>query len=257
MEFGNADRTRDSEYLSEVKDFNNQVEVYNTQRTKDLLTDKLKATGLKEQIGADANTNALKEAGMHANALAQGFKTAKNFQELGTPIKATKDILTGAGDTLKAYKVGDIIGEKTAQTIGKSAGKLGSALGVVGDIGSIGLDIAQDKANWGKMSTMDKIGNIADIGGASLDMVGTGLMTFGGPVGAGIGLGLKAFGDLFEVASGVESTISGFTGTAGKEKDVDTQEKQVENQEGPAQQEIQVGESEAGAGTLAVGRMQQ
>ena len=134
MEFGNADRTRDSEYLSEVKDFNNQVEVYNTQRTKDLLTDKQSAEALKEQIGSDANTNALKEAGQHANALAQGLKTAKNYQELGTPLKATKDLVMGAGDTAKVFKAGDIIGEKTAQTIGKSAGKLGSTLSVVGDI---------------------------------------------------------------------------------------------------------------------------
>ena len=122
----------------------------------------------------------------------------------------------GAGDTAKLVKAGDVIGTKTAETIGKSVGKLGTALGVVGDIGSIGMDIAQDKADWGKMSTMDKIGNIADIGGAGLDMVETGLMTFGGPVGAGIGLGLKAFGDLFEVASGVEQTISGYEGTKDK-----------------------------------------
>jgi len=257
MEFGSADRTRDSEYLSEVKDFNNQVQVYNTQRSKDLVLDKQKAEGLKEAIGSDANTNALKEAGQHANALAQGLKTAKNYQELGTPIKATKDIIMGGGDTAKLVKAGDVIGEKTAQTLGKTAGKLGTALGVAGDIGSIGLDIAQDTANWSKMSTMDKISNIADIGGAGLDMVGTGLMTFGGPVGAGIGLGLKAFGDILEVGSGIESSISGFTGTTDKKKDVDKQEKQAEADEGPAQQEIKTGVSEAGAGTLAVGRMQQ
>ena len=257
MEFGSADRTRDSEYLSEVKDFNNQVQVYNTQRTKDILNDKEKAEGLKEQIGSDANTNALKEAGQHANALAQGLKTAKNYQEIGTPLKATKDIVMGAGDTAKLVKAGDVIGTKTAETIGKATGKLGTALGVVGDIGSIGMDIAQDKADWGKMSTMDKIGNIADIGGAGLDMVGTGLMTFGGPVGAGIGLGLKAFGDLFEVASGVEQTISGYEGTKDKKQDVDTQEKEAEKDEGPEQQQIKAGVSEAGAGTLAVGRMAQ
>lgn len=257
MEFGNVDRTRDSEYLSEVKDFNNQVQIYNTQLTKNILGDKEKAEGLKEQIGADANTNALKEAGQHANAIAQGLKTAKNFQEIGTPLKATKDIVMGAGDTAKLFKAGDVIGKQTAETIGKTAGKLGTAIGVIGDIGSIGLDIAQDKANWGSMSTMDKIGNIADIGGAGLDMVGTGLMTFGGPVGAGIGLGLKAFGDLFEVASGVEQTISGYSETTQKKKDVDTAEQEQEKAEGPAQQQIQAGVSEAGAGTLAVGRMAQ
>lgn len=257
MEFGNVDRTRDSEYLSEVKDFNSQVQAYNLQRTKNILTDQEKAQGLKEQIGSDANTNALKEAGQHANAIAQGLKTAKNIQELGTPLKATKDIVMGAGDTAKLFKAGDVIGTKTAETIGKTAGKLGTAIGVIGDIGTIGLDIAQDKANWGKMSTMDKIGSIADIGGAGLDMVGTGLMTFGGPVGAGIGLGLKAFGDLFEVASGVEQTISGYTETTDKKKAVDTAEQEQEKAEGPAQQQIKAGVSEAGAGTLAVGRMLQ
>lgn len=257
MEFQSADRTNDASYTVSLNDYNKNVELYNKQRTKDLVQDKQTAEGLESEAQEGANTNALKEAGQHATAVATGLKTAKDINKLGTPLKATKDIVVGAGDTAKVVKAGEVVGEETAQTLGKSAGKLGSSLGVLGDIGTIGLDIAQDKANWGKMSTMDKIANIADIGGAGLDMVGTGLMTFGGPLGASIGLGLKAFGDLAEVASGVEGTVSGYEQAGEKQQDLETQEQQAEKDEGPAQVKAGPRVSEAGAGTLAVARQAQ
>ncbi len=253
MEFQSADRTNDASYMVELNDYNKNVELYNKQRTKDILTDKQTAEGLESEAQGGANTNALKEAGQHATAIAQGVKTAKEVNALGTPLKATQDIVEGT----QTIKAGDIIGKQTAQTLGRSAGKVASALGVIGDIGTIGLDIAQDKANWGKMSTMDKIGNIADIGGAGLDMVGTGLMTFGGPLGASIGLGLKAFGDLAEVGSGVESTVSGYEQAGQKQTEIKKQEQQAEKDEGPAEVEAGPIVSEAGAGTLAVARQAQ
>jgi len=257
MDFQSADRSNDAGYTVSLNDYNKNVELYNKQRTKDLLGDKLNSEGLEAGAQSDANTGALKDAGQHATALAQGVATAKNVKALGTPIKATKDIVVGGGDTAKFVKAGEITGEETAQTLGKSAGKVSSALGVIGDIGSIGMDIAQDKANWGTMSTADKIANVADMGGAGLDMVGTGLMTFGGPVGAGIGLGLKAFGDLVEIGAGTESAVSGYESASAKQAKLKQQEQQAEADEGKAQVKTQASATLAGAGNLAVGRTSQ
>jgi len=258
MEFGSADRTRDSEYTSELKDYNNQVQAYNRIRTKNITTAQETAEGLKEEVQTDANTNALKEAGQHANAVKAGLETANQARKLGKPIKATEDIVKAGADGARiAIKKGDIIGKETAQTLGKSAGKMATGIGIIGDIGSIGMDIAEDQANWGKMSTMDKISNIADIGGAGLDMLGTGLMTFGGPVGAMFGMGLKGIGDIAQIASGVEDTISGYDAVQDKQKDIDIQEKKQEEEEGPEKQEVKQGPSLASAGALAVGRQAQ
>ena len=220
MEFQSADRTRDAEYSSELKHFNQQVGLYNRDLTNKKLTNKEEGESLQSQAGTDANTGAMKEAGQHASALAQGLSTAKNIQKVGTPIRATEDIVKGAGDTAKFFKKGEIVGKETAQTIGKSAGKLATGLGVIGDVASIGLDAEELKDDWGTMSTMDKITNIADIGGAGLDMVGTGLMTFGGPVGALAGLGMKAFGDVIQVGAGAEQTIAGFQNADDKKKQI-------------------------------------
>ncbi len=257
MEFGNADRTRDAEYSSELKNFNQQVGLYNRNLTKQKLTNKETGQDLQSQAGTDANTGAMKEAGQHASALAQGLNTAKNIQKVGTPIRATEDIVKGAGDTAKLFKKGEIVGKETAQTIGKSAGKLATGLGVIGDVASIGLDAEELKDDWGSMSTMDKITNIADIGGAGLDMVGTGLMTFGGPVGAMFGLGMKAFGDVVQVGAGAEQTIAGFQSADDKKKQIQQDTEQADKDLGPEQQTQAGSVSLAGAGALAVGRTAQ
>lgn len=258
MEFGSADRTRDAEYIHEVKDYNTQVHAYNNQLTKDALTQKEETESLKEQAGGDANTNAIKEAGQHANSVAQGLKTATDIQKIGQPIKATEDIVkVGEGGVRQVIKKGEVIGRETAQTLGKSAGKLATGIGVIGDIGSIGLDISEDINNWGKMSTADKISNIADIGGAGLDMIGTGLMAFGGPIGAMVGLGLKGIGDIAQVGSGVEDTISGYQSAQDTKKDLDQQQEQAEKDAPDPKAEQKAGPTLAGAGTLAVGRQAQ
>ena len=258
MEFGSADRTRDAEYIHAVKDFNTQVHAYNNQLTKDALTQKEETESLKEQAGGDANTNAIKEAGQHANSVAQGLKTAKDIQKIGQPIKATEDIVkTTAEGGRMVIKKGSTIGVETAQTLGKSAGKLATGIGVIGDIGSIGLDISEDINNWGKMSTADKISNIADIGGAGLDMIGTGLMAFGGPLGAMVGLGLKGIGDIAQVGSGVEDTISGYQSAQDTKKDLDQQQEKAEKEAPDPMKEAKSGPTLAGAGALAVGRQAQ
>ena len=258
MEFGSADRRADAEYTHSVKDYNTQVHAYNNQLTKDALTQKEETESLIDEAQGDANTNAIKEAGQHANSLAQGLKTAKDIQKIGQPIKATEDIVkTTAEGGRMLVKKGSTIGVETAQTLGKSAGKLATGLGIIGDVGSIGLDISEDLNNWDKMSTADKVSNIVDIGGAGFDMLGTGLMAFGGPFGAAIGLGLKGLGDLAQVGSGVEDTISGYQEAQDTKQDLQKQQEQAEKDAPPPKEEVKVGPSLAGAGALAVGRQAQ
>ena len=257
MEFGTADRTKDAEYSSELKNFNQQVGLYNRELTKQKLENKEEGENLQSSAGTDAHTGAMKEAGQHATALSQGLSTARNIQKLGTPIKATEDIVKGAGDTAKFFKKGEVIGKETAQTLGKSAGKLATGLGVIGDVASIGLDSEELKDNWGTMSTMDKITNIADIGGAGLDLVGTGLMTFGGPVGALAGLGMKAFGDVIQVGAGAEQAIAGYQDADDKKKEIQADTDKQDKELGDEKQTQKGSVSLAGAGALAVGRQAQ
>ena len=257
MEFGSADRTRDAEYTSELRHFNQQVGLYNRDLTNKKLENKEEGESLQSQAGTDAHTGAMKEAGQHAAALSQGLSTARNIQKLGTPIKASEDIVKGAGDTAKLFKKGEVIGKETAQTLGKSAGKLATGLGVIGDVASIGLDAEELNDNWGTMSTMDKITNIADIGGAGLDLVGTGLMTFGGPVGALAGLGMKAFGDVIQVGAGAEQTIAGYQDADDKKKEIQADTEKQDKELGDEKQTQQGSVSLAGAGALAVGRTAQ
>jgi len=258
MEFQSADRTRDAEYSSELKHFNQQVGLYNRELTKQKLENKEEGESLQSQAGTDAHTGAMKEAGQHAAALQQGLATAKNIQQLGAPIKATERIVKeGEDGARQVIKKGDIIGKETAQTLGKKAGKLATGLGVIGDVASIGLDAEELKDDWGTMSTMDKITNIADIGGAGLDMVGTGLMTFGGPVGALAGLGMKAFGDVIQVGAGAEQAISGYQSADEKKEQIKQDTEQADKDLGPEQKTQSGSVSLAGSGRLAVGRTAQ
>ena len=104
---------------------------------------------------------------------------------------------------------------------------------------------------------MDKITNIADIGGAGLDLVGTGLMTFGGPVGALAGLGMKAFGDVIQVGAGAEQTIAGYQDADDKKKEIQADTDKQDKELGDEKQTQAGSVSLAGAGALAVGRTAQ
>ena len=247
MEFSSADRSSDAEYSAGLKDYNTHVSEYNKSLTTQKLTDETTATGLQSDETSSAAVNALKQAGQHATAIAGAVKTATDISKASAPLKATAEIAEVGGDVAGASK----------GFLGKVAGKASGILGVVGDVGSIGLDIAQDKANWGKMSTMDKIANVADMGGAGLDMVGTGLMAFGGPLGMVAGEGIKLFGDLTEVAAGTESAVSGAAAVSGKQADIGTAEKAQESALGPDMTKTNATASEAGSGTLAVARQSQ
>ena len=104
MEFGSADRTRDAEYTSELRHYNQQVGLYNRDLTKQKLENKEEGENLQSSAGTDAHTGAMKEAGQHASALNQGLSTARNIQKVGQPIRATEDIVKGTGEGAKLFK---------------------------------------------------------------------------------------------------------------------------------------------------------
>ena len=252
MEFTSADRNADAEYSAGLQNYNSNVEEYNKNISKEKTTLQTSLTGLQEGESSSANTQALKQAGQHATAIVgvgQAAKAALAVDKAATPLKATADI-AGA-------KVGEKLAAKAGGSLlGKVASKAGGVLSVVGDVTSIGLDYENDKANWGKMSTADKIANVADIGGAGLDMVGTGLMAFGGPL-AGIGAGLKLFGDVTQVAAGGEAAVSAEESVSDKQADLATGEKADEAALGKNMIKQSSQASEAGSGTLAVARTSQ
>jgi len=249
MEFTSADRNADAEYSAGLNNYNANVEQYNKNLTTEQEQSDTTATGLEEGAQSSAHLGALQQAGQHVNAVAGAVKTALDVQKGTAPLKATTDIARGTEEG----------GQEVATTaLGKAAGKAGSVLGVIGDVGSIGLDIAADTGGgWKKMSTADKIANVADIGGAGLDMIGTGLMTFGGPLGFAVGGGLKLFGDITEVLAGTETAVSGEVQVSDKQKAIAAQAAADKAKLGSAQSVVQGGASEAGAGNLAVGRQSQ
>ena len=254
MEFSSADRNADAEYSAGLKNYNNNVEQYNKNLTGEKLKFQDSATGLEEGAQSSAHLGALQQAGQHVNAVAGAVKTAVDVQKASVPLKASKDIeMTDLGKG--ALEGGDAELEVATTTLGKAAGKAGSVLGVIGDVGSIGLDISADTGGgWNKMSVADKIANVADIGGAGLDMIGTGLMTFGGPVGMALGGGLKLFGDITEVLAGTETAVSGEVSVSDKQKAIAVKEKADEAKLGQAKDQAQAVASEAGGGDLAVAR---
>jgi hypothetical protein len=119
----------------------------------------------------------------------------------------------------------------------------------------MGMAIAADaNGGWAKMSTADKIGNVAEIGGAGLDMVGVGLEATG--IGVPFGLAIQGLGTLLQIGSGVEGEIASKTAVDPAKKAAQQQEQETEAQEAPKQQEISA-VSEAQAGGLGVARQQQ
>jgi len=118
------------------------------------------------------------------------------------------------------------------------------------------MAIASDaNGGWAKMSTADKMGNVAEIGGAGLDIVGAGLEATG--IGVPLGLALQGFGTLLQLGSGIEGEISSKTEEPDAKKEAQKEEQQAEasDKAGMLQQESSV--SQAQTGNLAVAREQQ
>lgn len=296
MDFISADRTRDSEFQAELKNYNFGVAESNKQITKDIQDDRDKekqaendiddartftqikdgsagATGLASATATFDNylkyqgkieegvKKAQKVAGETAERIQQARPTTTTPAEVGRVGESVETAGGGAlSDGAKAERLtqagADLSGaEKTAGFIGKAGSKALKGLGVVGAVAGMGMAIASDEnGGWAKMSTADKLGNVAEIGGAGLDIVGAGLEATG--IGVPFGLALQGIGTLLQLGSGVESEISSAEGVAPAKKEAQQEEQEKEQQEAkPQQQEVSV--SEAQAGGLGVARQQQ
>lgn len=294
MDFVSADRTRDAEFQSELKNYNFGVAESNKQITRDLDDDRDKEKQAEQDIDDARTFTQIKDGSSGSTALASATATFDNFlkyqgkiedgvkkaQKVAgetaeriqqarptteTPAEAGlgESVETGGGalsDGAKAEKLTEagktLTGaEKTAGFIGKAGSKALKGLGVVGAVAGMGMAIASDEnGGWAKMSTADKLGNVAEIGGAGLDIVGAGLEATG--IGVPLGLALQGFGTLLQLGSGVESEISSAEGVAPAKKEAQEEEQKEEEQEAKPQQQA-VSVSEAQAGGLGVARQQQ
>lgn len=118
------------------------------------------------------------------------------------------------------------------------------------------MAIASDaNGGWAKMSTADKIGNVAEIGGAGLDIVGAGLEATG--IGVPFGLALQGIGTLLQLGSGIEGEIESKEEEPDAKKEVQKEEQQAEASDKAGIQQQEASVSEAQAGGLAVAREQQ
>ena len=212
----------------------------------------------------------VKKAQKSAAATAEKVQQAKATlqtpaDQLGGKVAAAAE--EGGGALSDASKVVDLekagkatvnaakTGEETGALVGKVGTKALKGLGIVGSAAGMGMAIAADaNGGWAKMSTADKIGNVAEIGGAGLDMVGVGLEATG--IGVPFGLALQGLGTLLQIGSGVEGEIASKTAVDPAKKAAQQQEQETEAQEAPKQQEI-TAVSEAQAGGLGVARQQQ
>lgn len=346
MDFVSADRSRDSEFLSGLKDYNFGVAEVNRQITKDINLDR----DTERQQLNDINTGELftqiKDATGTASGVASATATFKNFQDYGAKIEkgiknaqkvasdtaqkiqqvqATTEVpppvfggeavpkgglpkskptlaqirqaregasvegglsekaqssfleesgavmrgdpTSGGGPLSKASEVDKLseageqtvkagnLGEETGSLVGKVGTKALKGVGVLGSVAGLGMAIASDThGGFARMSTADKLGNVAEIGGAGLDIIGVGLEATG--FGVPFGLALQGVGTLLQMGSGIEGEISSKEQVPEQQKEVKQEEQEKEAQEQPMEQAVQ-GVSEAQAGGLGVARQQQ
>lgn len=246
-------------------------------------------TQIKDGGGAAAGlasaTATFKNYQEYAGKIAEGVKkaqktatdTAEKIQQVKptteTPPDQTGGILSGEADkgggalsspeeADKLYEAGKSTvnatkaGEETGALIGKVGTKALKGIGVVGSIAGMGMAIASDEnGGWNKMSTADKIGNVAEIGGAGLDILGAGLESTG--IGIPFGLALQGFGTLAQLGSGIESEISSKEEVPEEKKEAQEEEAKAEASDKAGIQQQVTAVSEAQAGGLGIARQQQ
>lgn len=291
MDFISADRTGDSEFQANLKNYNFGVAESNKQITRDLDDDRDKEKQAENDIDDARTFTQIKDGSAGSTALSSATATFDNYLKYQGKIeegvkKAQKvagdtaekiqqarpttetpaleeSVETGGGalsDGSKAEKLTEAgktltAEEKTAGFLGKAGSKALKGLGVVGAVAGMGMAIASDEnGGWQKMSTADKLGNMAEIGGAGLDIVGAGLEATG--IGVPFGLALQGFGTLLQLGSGVESEISSAEGVDPAKKKAQQDEQDEEDKEAKPQQQA-VAVSTAQAGGLGVARQQQ
>ena len=170
---------------------------------------------------------------------------------LSSPEEADK-LYEAGKSTVNAAKAG----EETGALIGKVGTKALKGLGVVGAVAGMGMAIEADRnGGWNKMSTADKIGNIAEIGGAGLDILGAGLEATG--FGVPFGLALQGLGTIAQLGSGIESEISSKAEEPEEKQEAQQEEAKAEASDKAGIQQQVTAVSEAQAGGLGVARQQQ
>lgn len=283
MEFVSADRSADSEFEAGLKNYNFGIQESNIQRTRDLKDAKDKErsdirditsgeTGAEIKSGAgqaselagakatfdswvksgEAVASKAKEAQQTAGEVAENLQANNPTTEVpDTAEEAPATTETGVNEALET---GTGVEEEGAGLASKLGGIGLKGIGAVGAIAGMGMAIESDEnGGWAKKSLADKIGNVAEIGGAGLDLAG--LVLEATPL-APIGLALQGIGTVAQLGSGIEGEIS-TASKATKAKGQEQQEEQeAEKDEPPAQQQIS-GVSQAEAGGLAVARQQQ
>jgi hypothetical protein len=289
MEFVSADRSGDSEFEAGLKNYNFGIQEANIQRTKDIKNarDKEKkdirdiASGEVEQeiksgagqaselAGAKATFDSwvksgeavaakAKQAQQTAGEIAQNLQANNPTTEVpDTAEEAPATTETGVNEAAGAGAELEAGAEAGAEGAGL-ASKLGGiglkGIGAVGAIAGMGMAIESDEnGGWAKKSLADKIGNVAEIGGAGLDLAG--LVLEATPL-APVGLALQGLGTLAQIGSGIEGEISSASQATKAKGEEQQEEQETEQEEQPEQKEIS-GVSQAGAGGLAVARQQQ
>lgn len=181
-----------------------------------------------------------------------GGKVGEAVEE-GGPLtdvgKATK-VEQAVSETTEALNAG----EEAGSAIGKAGSVALKGVGVIGALAGAGMAIASDEhGGWAKKSISDKIGNVAEIGGAGLDLVGTALEF--SPF-APIGLALQGIGTLAQIGAGIEGEVSSVGAVSTAKTQAQQQEQQEEaSEQKPVMEEQAVSESQAGG--LGVARQQQ
>ena len=290
MDFISADRSRDQEHTAGLQNYNFSVTQHNRDITKAIKEDRDTEKKQKQDIESGETFTQIKDAGGEAGAVAQAvgtFKKIKEAQEAGkTAIGSLQDTISVAGDKAQALvskaksSVPEVdLGEEVSSGVFESTSKapaevassasreleagaegLGSkalkGLGGLGAVAGMGMAIASDaNGGWAKKSLADKLGNVAEIGGAGLDLIGLGLEATG--VGAPLGLVLQGIGTLAQVGSGIEEQVTAAQGVKPAEEEAEAEEKKAEASDKASIEQTVQSVSGAGAGTLGVARQQQ
>jgi hypothetical protein len=290
MDFISADRSRDQEHTAELKNYNFGVVQHNADITRAIKEDRDTEKKQKQDIESGETFTQIKDAGGEAGALGQAvatFKKIKQAQEAGkTALGSLQDTISTAGEkaqnlvsksksAVPEVELGEEVSSGVYESTTKAPSEIASSatreleagaegigskalkgLGGVGAVAGMGMAIASDaNGGWAKKSLSDKIGNVAEIGGAGLDLLGLGLEATG--VGAPLGLVLQGIGTLAQVGSGIEESISAQQSVKPAEDEATKEEQQAEASEKSEIQQTETAVSGAGAGSLGVARQQQ
>tara|TARA_R110000822_G_scaffold120899_2_gene254558 strand:+ start:4689 stop:5462 length:774 start_codon:yes stop_codon:yes gene_type:complete len=256
MDFVSADRSGDQEHTQELKNYNFTVADNNKNVAKQVLIDKASETKADKDIDSAETGTQIKDGLGEAGATGQAVTA---FSKLATTPTETIQQVAPTTEPPPLENLTDTGGgvyESGTEAVAEGAGsKALKGLGGVGAVVGMGMAIEADRnGGWSKMSTADKIGNVVEIGGAGLDLLGLGLeFTPFAP----LGLALQGVGTLAQVGAGAESSISSAGGVAPAKAQASVAEGKLEQQDKSNLLQARTGVSEAQAGTLGIARTAQ